>query len=127
MFRRFATFLILPVVSFAIAVSFPSAATSTQVSVPKVTPPAAETPQWWYQSGATRAAANGAMAGKAKNVILFLGDGMSFTTVAAARILKASATLPLAKRTYCPGSIFLPPHSAKPTTPMPRPQTQPVP
>ncbi|HHW4670097.1 MAG TPA: alkaline phosphatase [Xylella fastidiosa subsp. multiplex] len=88
MFRRFATFLILPVVSFAIAVSFPSAATSTQVSVPKVTPPAAETPQWWYQSGATRAAANGAMAGKAKNVILFLGDGMSFTTVAAARILE---------------------------------------
>ncbi|MEE7560854.1 alkaline phosphatase, partial [Xanthomonas sp. Kuri4-2] len=33
-------------------------------------------------------AANGAMAGRARNVILFLGDGMSLTTVAAARILE---------------------------------------
>ncbi len=48
--------------------------------------PAGETPQWWYRSGAARAAGSGAMDGKAKNVILFLGDGMSLTTVAAARI-----------------------------------------
>src|SRR5690606_23091929 len=34
------------------------------------------------------AAGNWAMSGKAKNVILFLGDGMSLTTVAAARILE---------------------------------------
>jgi len=55
-------------------------------------PPAAsrtdETAQWWYRSGAARAAGNGAMAGNAKNVIVFLGDGMSLTTVAAARILE---------------------------------------
>lgn len=57
------------------------------VEVPAVAHPAGETPAWWYRSGAARAAANGAMAGKAKNVILFLGDGMSLTTVAAARIL----------------------------------------
>lgn len=60
---------------------------SVRVEVPQVTHPAGETPQWWYRSGAAHAAGNGAMAGKARNVILFLGDGMSLTTVAAARIL----------------------------------------
>ncbi len=58
------------------------------VAVPTVRHPAGETPQWWYRSGAARAAGNGAMKGRAKNVILFLGDGMSLTTVAAARILE---------------------------------------
>ncbi|HLM53720.1 MAG TPA: alkaline phosphatase, partial [Pseudoxanthomonas sp.] len=43
---------------------------------------------WWYRSGAARAAANGASQGRARNVIVFLGDGMSLTTVAAARILE---------------------------------------
>lgn len=57
------------------------------IEVPAVAHPRGETAQWWYRSGAARAAANGAMAGKAKNVIVFLGDGMSLTTVAAARIL----------------------------------------
>ncbi|WP_434027629.1 alkaline phosphatase [[Pseudomonas] boreopolis] len=57
------------------------------VDVPAVAHPQGETPAWWYRSGAAKAAANGAMAGKARNVILFLGDGMSLTTVAAARIL----------------------------------------
>ncbi len=58
------------------------------VDVPAIQRPAGETPQWWYRSGAARAAANGAMSGRARNVILFLGDGMSLTTVAAARILE---------------------------------------
>ncbi len=58
------------------------------IDVPAVAHPAGETPDWWYRSGAARAAGNGAMAGKARNVILFLGDGMSLTTVAAARILQ---------------------------------------
>jgi len=57
------------------------------VDVPQVDHPAGETAAWWYRSGAARAAGNGAMAGRAKNVIVFLGDGMSLTTVAAARIL----------------------------------------
>ncbi|WP_305804707.1 alkaline phosphatase [Stenotrophomonas sp. YIM B06876] len=65
-----------------------SAPAAVNVEVPAITRPAGETPQWWYRSGAAKAAANGAMAGKAKNVILFLGDGMSLTTVAAARILQ---------------------------------------
>ncbi|KAF1711214.1 alkaline phosphatase [Pseudoxanthomonas kalamensis DSM 18571] len=60
---------------------------ATVVDVPAVSHPDGETPAWWYRSGAAQAAANGAMQGKAKNVILFLGDGMSLTTVAAARIL----------------------------------------
>lgn len=58
------------------------------VTVPSVDHPAGETPQWWYRSGAAQAAGNGAMNGKARNVILFLGDGMSLTTVAAARIFE---------------------------------------
>ncbi|TWG93997.1 alkaline phosphatase [Luteimonas sp. J16] len=56
------------------------------VEVPAIEHPDGETAQWWYRSGAARAAANGAMQGRAKNVIVFLGDGMSLTTVAAARI-----------------------------------------
>lgn len=57
------------------------------IEVPSITHPLGETAAWWYRSGAARAAANGAMGGDAKNVIVFLGDGMSLTTVAAARIL----------------------------------------
>ena len=58
------------------------------VDVPAISHPSGETAQWWYRSGAARAAGNGAMSGRAKNVIVFLGDGMSLTTVAAARILE---------------------------------------
>ncbi|WP_417475158.1 alkaline phosphatase [Luteimonas mephitis] len=57
------------------------------IEVPAIAHPQGETADWWYRSGAARAAANGAMGGRAKNVIVFLGDGMSLTTVAAARIL----------------------------------------
>ena len=62
--------------------------TTPAIEVPVVAHPASETPDWWYRSGAARAAGNGAMQGRAKNVILFLGDGMSLATVAAARILE---------------------------------------
>ena len=63
-------------------------ANAIHVSTTQVAHPAGETPEWWYRNGAARAAGNGAMGGRAKNVILFLGDGMSLTTVAAARILE---------------------------------------
>ncbi|MGW8127775.1 MAG: alkaline phosphatase [Stenotrophomonas sp.] len=66
----------------------PRAPQAFAVDVPAASHPQGETPQWWYRAGAAQAAGNGAMAGKAKNVILFLGDGMSLTTVAAARILE---------------------------------------
>ena len=57
------------------------------VDVPAIHHPDGETPAWWFRAGAAQAAARGAMSGRAKNVILFVGDGMSITTVAAARIL----------------------------------------
>lgn len=65
----------------------PSAASAVAVDVPVIAHPKDETPAWWFRDGAAQAAQRGAMSGKAKNVILFVGDGMSLTTVAAARIL----------------------------------------
>lgn len=57
------------------------------IEVPRIERPDGETPAWWFRAGAAQAAERGAMSGKAKNVILFVGDGMSLPTVAAARIL----------------------------------------
>lgn len=45
-----------------------------------------ESAERWYRDGAMRAHDLGSDRAKAKNVILFVGDGMSLTTVAAARI-----------------------------------------
>ena len=74
----------------ACATQAPAPATTAVhvVDVPTVAHPDGETAAWWYRAGAARAAGNGAMAGHARNVILFLGDGMSLPTVAAARILE---------------------------------------
>ena len=66
----------------------PAAASSYVVDVPSIQRPAGETPAWWFRNGAAQAASRGAMAGRAKNLILFVGDGMSLPTVAAARILE---------------------------------------
>ena len=57
------------------------------VDVPAVAHPGGETAAWWYRLGASQAAARGAMQGRTRNIILFVGDGMSLPTVAAARIL----------------------------------------
>ena len=59
-----------------------------RVDVPVISHPDGETAAWWFRDGAAQAASRGAMRGKARNVILFVGDGMSLTTVAAARILE---------------------------------------
>jgi len=71
----------------ATAAPAPAAGAAIAVEVPQVAHPAGETAAWWYRLGASQAAARGAMGGRAKNLILFLGDGMSLPTVAAARIL----------------------------------------
>jgi alkaline phosphatase len=63
-------------------------ASTLMVDVAAIQRPQGETATWWYRSGAARAAANGAMQGRAKNVIVFLGDGMDLATVAAARIFE---------------------------------------
>lgn len=49
-----------------------------------------ESPQWWYQQGQGRVyqlAKSVSFPKKAKNVVLFVGDGMNITTITAARIL----------------------------------------
>lgn len=61
---------------------------NVRVVVPAIERPSGETPAWWFRDGAAQAANRGAMQGRAKNVILFVGDGMSLATVAAARILE---------------------------------------
>ena len=63
-------------------------AAGSVVDVPQIAHPQGETAAWWFRDGAAQAAARGAMGGRAKNVIVFLGDGMSLPTVAAARILE---------------------------------------
>nr|WP_257387991.1 alkaline phosphatase [Tahibacter caeni] len=58
------------------------------IAVPDIQRPQQETAQWWFTAGAAAARTNvGATPPKAKNVIVFLGDGMSITTIAAAHIL----------------------------------------
>lgn len=86
------------VLAFAITLATGGCASSGQpaatrsgavhVAVPEIVRPGGETAAWWFRDGAAQAAARGAMAGRAKNVIVFLGDGMSLTTVAAARIFE---------------------------------------
>jgi alkaline phosphatase len=61
------------------------------IDVPAIKRPEGETPQWWFRSGAAQAAQASAQANargqRAKNVIVFLGDGMSLPTIAAAHVL----------------------------------------
>jgi alkaline phosphatase len=50
-----------------------------------------ESPEWWYQQGAEKVlelANQHAYPKKAKNIILFIGDGMNISTITAARILE---------------------------------------
>ncbi|XP_034134412.1 membrane-bound alkaline phosphatase isoform X3 [Drosophila guanche] len=65
---------------------------STEVAKDKYTPPEEKDPQFWYdlanQEINKRLALPQLDKLKAKNVIMFLGDGMPLTTVTAARILK---------------------------------------
>lgn len=81
---------VLTLAALVLATTMACAATpaQTEVDVPRIQHPGGETPAWWFRNGAAEAANRGAMQGKAKNVIVFLGDGMSVTTVAAARILE---------------------------------------
>lgn len=59
------------------------------ITVENVAHPAGESPQWWFRNGAAAALKAGASsAAPPRNVIVFLGDGMSITTIAAARILE---------------------------------------
>ena len=57
-------------------------------AVPAIARPSGESAAWWFRSGAAQVAAHGAGQANARNLILFVGDGMSLPTVAAARILE---------------------------------------
>jgi len=59
--------------------------------MPLVASREAETAAYWFRAGAIRAHNNGAGQARAKNIILFVGDGMSLTTVAAARIFEGQS------------------------------------
>ncbi|XP_017054441.1 membrane-bound alkaline phosphatase-like [Drosophila ficusphila] len=65
---------------------------STSVATDKYTPPEEMDPQYWYNIAdeeiTKRLQLPQPNAKKAKNIIMFLGDGMPLATVAAARILK---------------------------------------
>jgi len=65
----------------------PADAAVIAVEVPAIRHPEGETAAWWFRDGAAQAASRGAGRGRARNLILFVGDGMSLPTVAAARIL----------------------------------------
>lgn len=66
----------------------PAHAQALTVEVPEIRRPDGETPAWWFRQGAAQAAERGAMGGQARNIILFVGDGMGISTVSAARILE---------------------------------------
>ena len=70
--------------------SEPAAAARVAIDVPAIQRPDGETPQWWFRSGAAAAAQLATQADTsgqhAKNVIVFLGDGMSLSTIAAAHV-----------------------------------------
>jgi len=61
---------------------------AASIDVPVIHHPDQETPDWWFRAGAAAAATNAPARAHAKNVIVFLGDGMSIPTIAAARILE---------------------------------------
>ena len=89
--RLFPIALILPaLLSSCAGVATPArapAADAAAIAVPSIARPDGEDAQWWYRSGASLAHARGAGQARARNLILFVGDGMSLPTVAAARIL----------------------------------------
>jgi len=67
----------------------PVATEAPVIEVPAIARPGGETPEWWFRAGAaTAAAARGGTAGRARNLVVFVGDGMSLATIAAARILE---------------------------------------
>ena len=97
------------------------------VDVPAIAHPAGETAAVVVPQRGRACGRRGAMDGKAKNVILFLGDGMSLTTVAAARIFEGQRKGNPGEENRCPGKASRPPRSARPTTPIRRRPIRPAP
>ncbi len=69
----------------------PTQSTTNQIPTRGKPAPAKESPNWWYQQGAGKVyqlSKDNPYPHKAKNVILFVGDGMNISTITAARILE---------------------------------------
>jgi alkaline phosphatase len=115
-----ASFLVSLLAACSTTPAQPAPLAAMTVEVPTVRHPAGETPAWWLSQRAARAAGNGAMNGRATNVILFLGDGMSLTTVAAARILEGQRKGNPGEENQLSWETSPAPHSARPTTPIRR-------
>lgn len=74
-------------VALGAGLGVPETRAASAIDVPMIHHPDGETPEWWFRAGAAFAHANATKPAHAKNVIVFLGDGMSMTTITAARIL----------------------------------------
>lgn len=83
---KFRSILFAPALGLLIGAS---PAWSAEASTESSVPPSTESPERWYREGrdevAERRARSGA--GEARNLVLFVGDGMSLATISAARIL----------------------------------------
>src|SRR3990167_2328607 len=66
----------------------PSAPQGGSLVVPNIKHPDSETADWWFRAGSIAAHQRASGPARTRNIILFVGDGMSMTTVAAARILE---------------------------------------
>lgn len=66
----------------------PTSTPGGSLVVPTIKHPGSETADWWFRAGSIVAHQRASGPAKARNIILFVGDGMSMTTVAAARILE---------------------------------------
>lgn len=66
----------------------PASTPDGSLAVPVIQHPDAETADGWFRAGSVAAHQRASAPAKARNIILFVGDGMSLTTVAAARILE---------------------------------------
>lgn len=65
-----------------------SNARQIELPIPTIQHPQHESADWWFRAGGATASNHGAGRSRAKNLILFVGDGMSLPTVAAARIFE---------------------------------------
>jgi alkaline phosphatase len=86
---------------------------------------AQESAQRWFSEGAQRAHQLGSGKAKARNVILFVGDGMSLPTVAAARIYEGQLRGRPGEENRLSFEEFPTPRSARPTTQTARHPTRP--
>lgn len=68
--------------------AMPTTVRAEGLAIVDIDRPGSETADWWFRAGSIAAHQRASGPARARNIILFVGDGMSLTTVAAARILE---------------------------------------